>query len=35
VLVNTHIHGDHTGANAFFAKQGALITRRKICATRR
>ena len=25
VLVNTHIHGDHTGANAFFAKQGALI----------
>src|SRR5882762_6739567 len=25
VLVNTHIHGDHTGANAFFANQGALI----------
>src|SRR3954464_6031303 len=25
VLVNTHIHGDHTGANAFFAKQGAVI----------
>ena len=25
VLVNTHVHGDHTGANAFFAKQGALI----------
>src|SRR6476620_4787700 len=25
VAVNTHIHGDHTGANAFFAKQGALI----------
>jgi cyclase len=25
VLVNTHIHSDHTGANAFFAKQGALI----------
>ena len=25
VLVNTHIHGDHTGANAFFSKQGALI----------
>ena len=25
VLVNTHLHGDHTGANAFFAKQGALI----------
>lgn len=25
VVVNTHIHGDHTGANAFFARQGALI----------
>src|SRR5690349_4160765 len=25
VVVNTHIHGDHTGANAFFAKQGAVI----------
>src|SRR5438876_4954541 len=25
VLVNTHIHGDHTGANAFFARQGAVI----------
>ena len=25
MLVNTHIHSDHTGANAFFAKQGALI----------
>jgi cyclase len=24
-LVNTHIHPDHTGANAFFAQQGALI----------
>ena len=24
-LVNTHIHSDHTGANAFFAKQGAVI----------
>src|SRR5205823_7853027 len=24
ILVNTHVHGDHTGANAFFAKQGAL-----------
>jgi glyoxylase-like metal-dependent hydrolase (beta-lactamase superfamily II) len=24
-LVNTHIHSDHTGANAFFARQGALI----------
>jgi cyclase len=25
VLVNTHIHSDHTGANAFFFRQGALI----------
>ena len=25
VLVNTHIHPDHTGANAFFGKQGAVI----------
>ena len=25
VLVNTHVHPDHTGANAFFAGQGALI----------
>jgi cyclase len=25
VLVNTHVHSDHTGGNAFFAKQGALI----------
>jgi glyoxylase-like metal-dependent hydrolase (beta-lactamase superfamily II) len=25
VLVNTHIHSDHTGANSFFAKRGALI----------
>src|SRR4051812_19566267 len=25
VLVNTHIHPDHTGANAFFAQQGAVI----------
>src|SRR5207253_3139313 len=25
VLVNSHIHSDHTGANAFFAKQSALI----------
>ena len=25
VLVNTHPHSDHTGANAFFAKQGAII----------
>src|SRR5260370_1128567 len=25
VLVNTHIHPDHTGAHAFFPRQGALI----------
>lgn len=25
VIVNTHVHSDHTGANAFFAKQGGLI----------
>jgi glyoxylase-like metal-dependent hydrolase (beta-lactamase superfamily II) len=25
VLVNTHIHSDHTGANPFFGKQGAII----------
>ena len=25
VLVNTHVHPDHTGANAFFSRQGALI----------
>ena len=25
VLVNSHIHSDHTGANAFFARQGAVI----------
>ncbi len=25
VLVNTHVHSDHTGGNAFFAKQGAVI----------
>ena len=25
VLVNTHVHSDHTGADAFFARQGALI----------
>ena len=27
VLVNTHIHSDHTGANAFFAKQGRVDLR--------
>jgi glyoxylase-like metal-dependent hydrolase (beta-lactamase superfamily II) len=25
VVVNSHIHADHTGGNAFFAKQGAVI----------
>jgi cyclase len=25
IMVNTHLHSDHTGGNAFFAKQGALI----------
>src|SRR3954451_1048907 len=25
VLVNSHIHPDHTGGNAFFGKQGAII----------
>ena len=25
VVVNSHIHGDHTGANAFFGRQGAVI----------
>ena len=25
VLVNSHVHSDHAGANAFFGKQGALI----------
>ena len=25
IVVNSHIHSDHTGGNAFFAKQGALI----------
>jgi glyoxylase-like metal-dependent hydrolase (beta-lactamase superfamily II) len=28
-LVNTHIHIDHTGGNAFFAKQGAVIYARE------
>src|SRR5260370_5170087 len=25
ILVNSHIHSDHTGGDPFFAKQGALI----------
>src|SRR4030095_4353891 len=24
-IVNSHIHGDHTGANAFFGKEGGVI----------
>ena len=28
-LVNTHIHIDHTGGNAFFAKQGAIVYARE------
>src|SRR4051812_49601782 len=29
VLVNSHIHPDHTGGNAFFGKQGAIIFARR------
>src|SRR5579884_2970086 len=29
ILVNTHIHIDHTGGNAFFARQGATIYARE------
>lgn len=29
ILVNSHIHPDHTGGNAFFGKQGALIFARR------
>jgi glyoxylase-like metal-dependent hydrolase (beta-lactamase superfamily II) len=25
IMVSTHVHSDHTGGNAFFARQGALI----------
>lgn len=25
IIVNTHVHSDHTGANSFFAKQGGLV----------
>lgn len=25
IMVNTHVHSDHTGGNAFFGRQGALI----------
>ena len=33
-LVNTHVHGDHTGGNENFAKQGALIFSRDQLRTR-
>jgi glyoxylase-like metal-dependent hydrolase (beta-lactamase superfamily II) len=29
ILVNSHIHPDHTGGNAFFGKQGAMIFSRQ------
>ncbi len=29
ILVNSHIHADHTGGDSFFAKQGALIFSRE------
>ncbi len=29
ILVNSHIHADHTGGDAFFAQQGALIYARE------
>src|SRR5260370_8568423 len=29
ILVNSHIHSDHTGGNPFFAQQGALIFSRE------
>jgi glyoxylase-like metal-dependent hydrolase (beta-lactamase superfamily II) len=29
LVVNTHVHPDHTGANAFFARQGAVIFAQK------
>jgi cyclase len=29
ILVNSHIHPDHTGGDAFFAKQGAIIFSRE------
>jgi glyoxylase-like metal-dependent hydrolase (beta-lactamase superfamily II) len=29
-LINTHYHGDHTGGNAAFHKDGATVVRRII-----
>lgn len=29
IVVNSHVHPDHTGGNAFFAKQGAVIFAQK------
>jgi glyoxylase-like metal-dependent hydrolase (beta-lactamase superfamily II) len=29
ILINTHVHGDHTGGNANFAKMGAIIFARE------
>jgi cyclase len=29
IIVNTHIHSDHTGGNAFFSKQGGMIFAQK------
>ena len=34
ILVNTHVHGDHTGGNANFAKQGATIMARPLLRER-
>jgi cyclase len=33
-LVNTHLHGDHTGGNEAMAKLGATIISHDICARR-
>ena len=34
ILVNTHVHGDHTGGNANFARQGATIMARPLLRER-
>src|ERR1700675_2310572 len=33
-LINTHFHGDHTGGNANFAKDGAIIVAQENIKTR-